>query len=109
MSISVLVLQERRQADELIRQLKEITNSTIHYQLVKPSDISSTSSKGQKLTPNLEAKESSNEALPIEAVELLNPELSRKKRQSTTQRMGTATTADSPAHLTNHFRRLCKD
>ena len=81
MSISVLVLQERKQADELIKQLKEITYATIHYQLIKPSNASSNSSIAKKLTSDLEARESSNEALEIEAVELLSPKLARKKRQ----------------------------
>ncbi len=81
MSISVLVLQERNQAEGLMSQLKEKSDPTIDYQLIRPSTVSSASSEVEGRALNIKDDSFYTEAIGIETVERLNPKLSKRKRQ----------------------------
>ncbi len=79
MSIAVLVLKEKTEASQLVKELIDKTGSTISFQLIKP--IKQTNNEDRK---GLSQEEDSHiEPIEMDQVELLNPKLSRKRRQRT--------------------------
>ena len=83
MPICIVVLSNREKANQLTERLKNASTPIVRCELIQPSKPSNSLKNQQFQDPSIDSANYSNSPQPIEINEipLLNPELSRKKRQ----------------------------
>ncbi len=83
MPICVLVLKKRQSANDLKDQLREAKTPITTFDLIAPASYDFQQKKTEEIESGEKEEPISLTPVTIETVELLNPKLARKRRQST--------------------------